>query len=69
MWGRHYGESGWVSIGGSEVMIVVNGKGKYHALSNSGREILQISKESGINAITKEVGNNHAFFNKLEVYA
>ena len=45
-------------------------KGYYAACSNSGGKILQITKDgNGINAITKQKGNNFAHFNMLEVYA
>ena len=61
---------GKVNIGVGEVAIFINGKGKYIAYSNSGGEILEITEDGdGVNAITKEEGNDGAYFNKLEVYA
>ena len=70
MEGHDWEESGWVEIGDYEVMIRVNYKGCYDANSTSGGEILQITEDDdGINAITKELGNDEAYFNKLEVYA
>ena len=53
---------GQVQIGdGNEVEIWVKGKGDYRAYSESGREILQITVDGdGINAITKEEGNDGA---------
>ncbi len=52
-----------------EIVICVNGKGMYEAYSFSGGEILKITEDGGIGAITKEgnwVGVSPII---LEVYA
>ena len=49
---------------------MVNGKEDYWAWSESGKEILQITKDgNGINAITQEKEGDFYKFNILEVYA
>ena len=68
--GYDWGKGGLVQIGGSEVVIQVNGNGRYEAYSYSGGGILQITKDhDGINAITKERGSKTAKLKMLEVYA
>ena len=48
----------------------MNEEGDYYAYSYSGEEILQITEDGdGINAITKERGNDNAQVDILEVYA
>ena len=63
------GEWGRVRIGDEEVVIQVNGEGCYRAWSISRREILQITNDDGINAITNE--RDACFFDLkiLEVYS
>jgi hypothetical protein len=50
--GEDDGKIGWVKIVDNEVLIGIDGKGKYYAFSNSNGLILKINGANGVNPIT-----------------